>query len=71
MATSFSIILMVSAWFAQGNALPSASPSDVGLSAEKLAVVDKAMQTYVDKGKIAGILTLVARNGRVAHVGQH
>jgi CubicO group peptidase (beta-lactamase class C family) len=71
MAMTLSIILTVSTWVALGDALPSASPSDVGLSAEKLAILDKSMQAYIDKGKIAGILTLVARNGRVAHVGQH
>ncbi len=51
--------------------LPSTSPEDVGLSSEKLADLDKAMQAYVDKGKLAGITTIIAREGRVAHIGLH
>jgi CubicO group peptidase (beta-lactamase class C family) len=48
--------------------LPTARPADVGLSAERLARLDAAMQEEVDSGRKAGIVTLVARRGRVAHL---
>jgi CubicO group peptidase (beta-lactamase class C family) len=48
--------------------LPTARPADVGLSAERLARLDAAMQAEVDAGRKAGIVTLVARRGRVAHL---
>jgi CubicO group peptidase (beta-lactamase class C family) len=54
-----------------GEPLPTASPADVGLSSDGLADLDKAMQAYVDGGKFSGILTMLAREGRVAHVGEH
>lgn len=62
-------VLWVTAILGQADVLPSASPKDVGLSAEKLAALDEAMQAYIDEKKLAGILTIVAREGRVAHVG--
>jgi len=47
--------------------LPSAEPDAVGLSAERLARLDDAMQAEVDAGRKAGIVTLIVRRGRVAH----
>lgn len=47
--------------------LPEADPAEVGLSAEKLAEMSAHFQAYVDDGKLAGLTTLVARKGKVAH----
>jgi len=46
---------------------PAATPESVGLSAERLQRLRTVMQQYVDEGRVAGIVTYVARNGRVAH----
>jgi CubicO group peptidase (beta-lactamase class C family) len=46
----------------------TATPEEVGLSAEGLAKVDAAVQAQIDAGTIAGAVTLVARHGRVCHV---
>ncbi len=43
-------------------------PETVGLSSSRLERINPAMQGYVDKGTFAGILTLVARQGQVAHL---
>ncbi len=44
------------------------NPTDLGFSAERLARVDDHLQRhYIEPGKIAGALTLVARHGAVAH----
>ncbi|NIQ77897.1 MAG: serine hydrolase, partial [Anaerolineae bacterium] len=43
------------------------SPGEVGFSAERLDRIDIGMQRYIDQKRIAGIVTLVARRGRVAH----
>jgi CubicO group peptidase (beta-lactamase class C family) len=42
-------------------------PEDVGLSADRLARVRAWGDRLVDDGKLPGIITLVARHGRVAH----
>jgi CubicO group peptidase (beta-lactamase class C family) len=48
--------------------LPSAKPEDVGLSSERLARMDKAIHAYVDVGRTPGVVTLIARHGKVVHV---
>ena len=47
--------------------LPTARPEEVGLSSERLARIGPAMQRHIDAGEIAGVVTLVARRGRIVH----
>ncbi len=44
------------------------SPEKVGLSSTRLNRIGEAMQGYVDKGQPPGMITLVARRGKVAHL---
>ncbi|MSV29587.1 MAG: class A beta-lactamase-related serine hydrolase [Bryobacterales bacterium] len=48
--------------------LPKSNPEEVGVSKERLRRVHALMQRYIDKGDIAGSVTLVARRGRIAHL---
>lgn len=43
-------------------------PEKVGVSSERLAMVDKMAAQYVAEGKYSGIVTLVARKGKIIHV---
>ena len=45
-----------------------AKPEDVGLSSPRLARIGEHFTHYVDAGKIAGTLTLVARRGQIAYL---
>jgi CubicO group peptidase (beta-lactamase class C family) len=47
---------------------PKASPEAVGLSSAGLAAVDAAVQGQIDRGELAGAVTLVARRGQLAHL---
>ena len=47
--------------------LPTAKPEEVGMSSERLARIRTAMQRYVDKGLVPGVVTMVARRGKVVH----
>jgi len=47
------------------------NPSSVGLSADRLARIAPLVQTYVDRGEIAGAVTLVSRKGKVVHLEAH
>ena len=47
--------------------LPMARPEQVGMSSERLARIHTAMQRYVDRGLVPGVVTLVARRGRVVN----
>ena len=47
-----------------------ADPKSVGLSPERLALIDDFLQRkYIDTGKLPGTLTMVARRGEIAHLG--
>ena len=47
--------------------LPEAPPEQVGMSAERLGRIHGAVQPYIDDGRLAGVVTLVARRGKLVH----
>ena len=49
--------------------LPMSKPEDVGMSSPRVNTIGTAMQRLVDLKEIAGAVTLVARRGRVVHLG--
>jgi CubicO group peptidase (beta-lactamase class C family) len=51
--------------------ITTAKPEDVGLSSERLARIHEAVQRHIDAGSLAGAVTLVSRNGRIAHLEAH
>ncbi|TWU34849.1 serine hydrolase domain-containing protein [Novipirellula artificiosorum] len=48
--------------------LPTSKPEDVGVSSEKVKELSTFMQGLVDDGKIAGGVTMLARDGKVVHL---
>src|SRR4026208_459296 len=48
--------------------LPTAKPEEVGMSSERLARIRTGMQRYIDKGLVPGVVTMVARRGKVVHL---
>lgn len=65
------LLILVPAATALGQGLPSDQPERLGFDAERLARIDRVMQQYVDEGRVAGIVTMVVRHGRVAHAGAY
>jgi CubicO group peptidase (beta-lactamase class C family) len=49
------------------NDVPTAKAERAGMSSERLALMTSSMQSVVDQGKFAGVVTLVARHGKVVH----
>jgi hypothetical protein len=47
--------------------LPRVQPEEVGFSAKRLAHIDGFYANEVNKGELAGIVTLVARHGKIAY----
>ena len=58
--------LLVLSVLAAAQDLPTAKPETVGLSSERLARIDAAVQRSIDDKRIAGAVTLVVRQGKVA-----
>ncbi len=65
---SFLLVLTVSAF---SHELPMVEPEAVGLSTERLSRIDKVMERHIAQQKIAGGVTLLARHGKVAHLGTY
>lgn len=47
--------------------LTEAAPESVGISSERLARIDQMCAEAVQKGNLPGIVSLVARNGKIVH----
>lgn len=69
-ATLFALGLctLLSAPLLAGQALPLAEPEQVGLSSDRLERIGEVFQGYVDDGRIAGAIGMVARKGRLVYV---
>jgi len=46
-------------------ALPTAKAENVGMSTERLTRLSEGMKSLVDQGRLAGVVTMVARRGKV------
>jgi CubicO group peptidase (beta-lactamase class C family) len=64
---SLTLFLIIGSCTQQGNKLPTAKPEKVGLSSDRLNRIKPVMQSYVDKNKLPGLITMVARKGKIVH----
>jgi CubicO group peptidase (beta-lactamase class C family) len=51
----------------QAGSLPLVKPDEVGFSAQRLAYIDQFYADKVEKGELAGAVTLIARHGKIVH----
>ena len=58
-------LLCLTAPFALAAQLPRARAEAVRMSSERVARMRPSMQGFVDRGDVAGVVTIVARNGRL------
>ncbi len=63
------LILFLCVSFASAAPLPKVSPENAGFSNPRIERIDRALHSWVDDGKIAGAVTLLARHGKIAHIG--
>jgi len=65
------VVLLAPGLFAQRPVsdarLPIGRPEDVGMSSARLTRLTTAMQGYINRKEVAGVVTLIARQGRVVH----
>lgn len=61
------LVLLVTYSLVSGQGLPVTIPEKVGLSTERLDRIEKVMKDNVENGKNPGMVTLVARHGKVAY----
>lgn len=46
---------------------PVTAPEGIGLSAPALARITPALQAYIDSGKLAGVVAVIARHGKIGY----
>ena len=64
---AFAVALVLLPHWPLDAAATAARPEEVGLSAERLQRVGELAQRHIAAGSFSGAVTLVARNGRIAH----
>lgn len=47
--------------------LPTVKPEEAGLASDRLNRIKPVMQSYVDENKLPGLITMVARQGKIVH----
>jgi CubicO group peptidase (beta-lactamase class C family) len=69
--SSLVLLLLATLVWPLGAAAPLAKPEDVGMSSDRLHRIHELVQRHIDARSFSGAVTLVARNGRVAHLEAH
>ncbi len=64
---AFGSLLLVSSMDVRARELPRAKPESVGMSSERLARIETAMQRYIDAGLTPGVITAIIRRGKLIH----
>jgi CubicO group peptidase (beta-lactamase class C family) len=60
-------IAILAAQLASAAEIPTVAPEREGFSTERLARLNAKMHGYVDQGSTAGVITLIARHGKIVH----
>ncbi len=63
----FTLVATISAHGSYTETLALSDPEEVGISSERLNNVTKAMQRYIDRNELAGVVTLISRKGKIVH----
>jgi CubicO group peptidase (beta-lactamase class C family) len=66
-AAAFAVLIMP----LQAGTIVAGKPEELGFSAERLTRIHDAVQRHIDARAIAGAVTMVVRNGRIAHLEAH
>ena len=64
LVTSVAVIATAPAW--ARDALPKASPEQVGMSAQRLARISDVLKQEIEQGKLPGAVVMVARKGKLS-----
>jgi CubicO group peptidase (beta-lactamase class C family) len=68
LALIISALVATPAWAAE---IPTVAPEQVGMSGDKLALVDEAIETLITEKRLAGAIVVVARKGSIVHFGTY
>jgi len=61
------IYILLSIQGIHSQVLPTAAPESTGMSSDRLNRINRVIQQHVDEQQITGVVTLVARKGKIVH----
>jgi len=64
---AFAFLLSGYSVVAQAQKLPNATPTEEGMSAQRLSRIDTVINNYVKQQKIPGVVALIARHGKIVY----
>ena len=67
---SVPLVLFAAAWATlplTAGSMPAGKPEEVGFSTERLKRIGEAVRRHIDARNVAGVVTLVARRGKIAY----
>ena len=67
--TSLAVLLPLLAFQAHAAPLPEGDPKALGFDPARLAAIDGSIQAKIEAGAFPGAIMLVARDGKIAHMG--
>ncbi len=65
--SALAVALLAAAGLACAGPLPEAKPEEAGVSSQRLERLTQTMQRFVDNGELAGMVVLVARQGKLVY----
>jgi CubicO group peptidase (beta-lactamase class C family) len=65
------LVGLATAIVAAAGAVPTGKPEEAGFSSERLGRIREAVQRHITAGNVPGVVTLVARRGRIVHFEAH
>ena len=67
-ALAATVALLATTTLLQGQSLRHAAPEAVGMSSERLERLTHALEAYVDNDRLAGVVAMVLRDGKVTYL---
>lgn len=67
LASLVALAVLFTPAFVSAREIPTAKPESVGMSSARLARIEAAMQSYIDRDLTPGVITAIVRQGKLVH----
>ena len=65
---SLFVVFFIFSILSKAQNLEVSSSEKIGLSTERLEVIDKVLQSYIDKDEVPGVVAMIARKGQIGYL---
>jgi len=61
-------ILIIFSALSQAQDISTSNSEDIGISSDRISVIDRVLQEYIDKMEVPGAVALIARRGKIGYL---